>query len=174
MKRIWSTLGHYLLIGVVAAWAQETGKAGLWVIATTTEIQQQGETAGNFVARGNNSAPAANGGVPVCLTPELLENYGVILPPSLRDCKLSKIVRGAGSFKADMTCKGGYNGFGSVESTWTDPDHVLGKVRFVSRTRESDNQRELTWTQESTAVFKGSDCGGVKPRVMPSVANTAK
>jgi hypothetical protein len=91
----------------------------------------------------------------------------VILPPSLKDCELSNVSKTANSFKADMTCKGGYNGFGSVESTWSDPDHVVGKVRFVSKTRETTNARALTWTQESTAVFKSADCGQVKPRRMP-------
>ena len=174
MKRIWSTLGYYLLIGVVAAWAQETKKAGLWLIASSTKIQQVGDTPGNF-ARGSSSTPAApEGGLPVCLTQELVDNYGVMLPPSLKDCQLSKVVRTAGSFKADMTCKGGYNGFGSVESTWTDPDHVVGKIRFVSRTRDSTNGREMTWTQESSAVFKGSDCGAVRPRKMPATADNSK
>ena len=170
MKRIWRTLGYYLLIGAAAGWAQQTRKAGLWLIATSTEIQQQGETSGNFVARGNSTAPAApDGGVPVCLTQEMIDNYGVILPPSLKDCELSKVQNTADSFKADMTCKGGYNGFGSIESTWKDPDHVAGKIRFVSKSRETsdNNGRSMTWTQESTAVFKSSECGAVRPRKMP-------
>jgi hypothetical protein len=167
MKRIWSTLGYYLLIGVVAGWAQETKKAGLWLVANSTEIQQQGETSGNFVARGNKNSLAAENGLPVCLTQELVDNYGVILPPSLKDCELSKVVKTANSFKADMSCKGGYNGFGSVESTWTDADHVVGKIRFVSRTKESKEGREMMWTQESSAVFKSAECGSVKPRKVP-------
>lgn len=180
MKRIWSTLGYYLLIGVVAGWAQETKKAGLWLIASSTEIQQQGETSGNFVARGDTNSPnAADSGLPVCLTQEMVDSYGVILPPSLKDCELSKVVKTASSFKADMNCKGGYNGFGSVESKWTDPDHVVGKIRFVSRSRASQNAdaqngRELTWIQESTAVFKSSACGDVKPRKMPMSAPASK
>jgi hypothetical protein len=173
MKRIWSTLGYYLLIAAAAGWAQETKKAGLWLVATTTEIQQQGETSGNFVARGNKVSPGgAEGGLPVCLTHELIEKYGVILPPSLKDCQLSNVVQASDSFKADMSCKGGYNGVGSVESKWSDADHVTGKIRFVSRTRGTENGRSMTWTQESSAVFKGSDCGAVKPRRIPSADAT--
>ncbi len=167
-KRGWSTLGYCALIGVVAAWAQPARKSGLWMIASTTRILQPGETAGNFVARGDGSnGQASPGGLPTCLTPELIHKYGVILPPSLKDCELSNVLETTESFKADLTCKGGYNGFGSVESTWTDEDHVVGKIRFVSKTRESDNARFSTWTQESTAVFKSADCGEVKPRRIP-------
>jgi hypothetical protein len=169
MKRIWSTLGSYVLIAAVAGWAQETRKAGLWVVATTTKIQQAGETAGNFVARSSSGSPSsAEGGVPECLTQDVVDSYGVILPPSLKDCELSNVVQTASSFKADMTCKGGYNGFGSLESKWTDADHVTGKVRFVSRTKESKDGRELIWSQESSAVFKSAECGAVKPRRKPA------
>lgn len=167
-KRVWSTLGYCALIGVVAAWAQPTRKSGLWMIATSTRIQQAGETPGNFVASGNGgNGEASLTGAPTCLTPELIHKYGVILPPSLRDCELSNVLETAASFKADLTCKGGYNGFGSVETTWTDEDHVVGKIRFVSKTRETENARALTWTQNSTAVFKSADCGEVKPRRIP-------
>jgi hypothetical protein len=168
MKRMGRILGSWLLIGIAASWAQEPRKAGLWLIETSTRIQQQGEAPGNFSAQENGAKVDSTGGLPVCLTRQLVDNYGIILPPSLKDCELSNVLQTADSFKADMTCKGGYNGFGSVESKWTDPDHVVGKVRFVSRTRETTDARALTWTQESAAVFKSSDCGAVKPRRMPA------
>lgn len=168
MKSMGKILGYWLLIGVVAAWAQETRKAGLWLVTSSTHIQQPGQAPGNLsTPASSNAAAEPAGGAPVCLTREIVDNYGVILPPSLKDCDLSNVQQTAGSFKADMTCKGTYNGFGSVESTWTDPDHAVGKIRFVSKTRETTNARALTWVQESTAVFKSSDCGLVKPRRLP-------
>lgn len=167
-KRIWTTLSYWALMGVVAAWAQETRKAGLWMIATETQIQQPGEAPGNFVAhRQGDDAAVPAGGVPVCLTREMIDTYGVILPPSLKDCELSNVLQTADSFKADMTCKGAYNGVGSVESTWMDEDHVVGKVRFVSKTKGTTDVRALTWMQQATAVFKSSDCGAVRPRKIP-------
>lgn len=126
------------------------------------------------MAHGQSAEVGPEAGLPICLTRELVDHYGVILPPSLKDCDLSNVQRTASSFKADMTCKGGYNGFGSVESTWTDPDHVIGKVRFVSKTRGTDDTRALTWIQESRAVFKNSDCGEVKPRRIPADKIPAK
>ena len=175
-KAIVRMVGYCMLMGVVAAaWAQDTRKPGLWLIASSTHIQQEGETAGNFVARGETVAnPAPGTGLPVCLTKDLIDNYGVILPPSLRDCELSNVLKTAESFKADMTCKGTYKGFGSVESNWTDADHVVGKVRFVSKSNETANARAMTWTQESTAVFKSDDCGAVKPRRIPDRLASSK
>lgn len=172
MARKANVFGYWLLIGLVAigtqARAQENQKAGLWLVANSTRIQQPGEAPGN--SNGVGRSAIAGDGLPVCLTPELIDRYGVILPPSLKDCELTHVQRTDGSFKADMTCKGGYNGFGSVESTWTDPGHVIGKIHFVSKTGEATNARALAWTQESTAVFKSSDCGGVKPRKIPPAA----
>jgi hypothetical protein len=77
------------------------------------------------------------------------------------------VVQKSNSFSADMTCKGSYNGKGSIESTWTDDEHANGKIRFVAKSRQSTNQLMMTWTQESTAVFKSADCGTVKPRTIP-------
>lgn len=164
---IWISVAYCVFVGTSVCGAQETKKAGLWEISTTTRIQQQGETPGNLNARGSGADSAPASGMAVCLTRELLDTYGVILPPSLKDCDLSNVAQAADSFKADLTCKGGYNGFGSIESTWTDEEHVTGKLRFVSKTKEATNGRALTWTQESTAVFKGEDCGAVKPRKIP-------
>lgn len=165
-KRVWMTLGYWALMGMVAGWAQESHKAGLWLVVTTTRIQGQGEAPGNFA--GGANAPAEEGGVPECLTKDIVDNYGVILPPSLKSCELQNVHQTADTFKADMTCKGSYNGFGSVESTWTDPDHVVGKVRFVSRGKGTNDTRALAWTEEAKAVFKSADCGNVRPRPLPS------
>jgi hypothetical protein len=77
------------------------------------------------------------------------------------------VVQAVDNFRADMTCTGAYNGSGSVDSTWTDEDHVVGTVRFISKTLDKDNPRAMVWIQDSTAIFKSSDCGTVKPRKIP-------
>lgn len=173
-KRVWTTLGYWGLMGVVAAWAQQPHKAGLWLVASTTRIQQKDEEPGSFDLRKKDNAPSAEAGSPVCLTQEMIDDYGVILPPSLKGCELYNMVQTAESFKADMSCKGGYNGFGSVESRWTDEDHVVGRVRFVSKSGESSDARTMTWVQDASAVFKSADCGNVKPRALPAKQSPAK
>lgn len=173
-KRVWTTLGYWGLMGMVAAWAQQPHKAGLWLVAATTHIQQTADSPGNIDLRKKDNGLSADNGAPVCLTPEMIENYGVILPPSLKSCELYNVQQTADSFKADMTCKGGYNGFGSVESQWTDENHVVGRIRFVSKSGETKDARMMTWTQDASAVFKSSDCGNVKPRQVPAKQAPAK
>jgi hypothetical protein len=169
---LWMTLASCLLAASVSS--AQSPKPGLWMISTTTRIQQQGESPANFSAGNQSQSSSAPVGLPACLTQDLIDKYGVILPPSLRDCELSNVVQAADNFHADMICKGSYNGVGSVESTWTDEDHVAGKIRFVSRTGEAGKGRQMNWTQESTAVFKSSDCGNVKPRTVAAKQPPAK
>ena len=164
-NRVWITLMLCLVSGPVSSLAQSL-KPGLWIISTTTKIQQPGEAPGNFGASQAQSS-AEPAGLQACMTQEMIDKYGVVLPPSLRDCELTNVVQAADSFHADMTCKGSYNGVGSIESTWSDPDHVVGKVRFVAKTKETTNARQLAWFEDVTALFKSSDCGNVKPRKIP-------
>jgi hypothetical protein len=167
-QRGWIILSFCIFLGAVLTWAQSR-KAGLWEIASSTRVEQPGAAQGKPESSGSKdeSSPPA-GGLPVCMTQEMIDKYGIILPPSLRDCELSKVVKTADSFSADMTCKGSYNGIGRIESRWTDEDHVVGAVRFVARTKEGSGGRELRWTESATAVFKSTDCGNVKPRKMPA------
>jgi hypothetical protein len=170
MSRFWISLGYCLYAMAIVSSAQNR-KAGLWEVSSNTKIQQQGDAPGNFSANSSGSQSTAGpNGFPQCYTRELIDNYGVVLPPSLRDCELTNIVKSDNRFNADMTCKGVYNGRGSIESTWTDEDHVVGKVRFVAKTKESTNALAMHWTQEVSAVFKNSDCGNIRPRKIPTAA----
>ncbi len=170
---LWMTLAFCLLAASVSS-AQQSPQAGLWLISTTTRIQQAGDSPANFSGGHPAQSSSEPVGLPACISQELIDKYGVILPPSLRDCELSNVVQAADNFHADMTCKGSYNGVGSIESTWTDENHVTGKVRFVSRTGEAGKGRQMTWSQESTAVFKSPDCGNVKPRKIAAKQPPAK
>jgi hypothetical protein len=69
---------------------------------------------------------------------------------------------------ASMVCTGQVNGTGTVESDWTIPDHAKGKVHFVGTMQMGQNSRPIEWTSESTSVYKGPDCGSVKPLPMPA------
>jgi hypothetical protein len=157
----------YCLFAIAIACSAQQRKTGLWEVSSTTRFQQQSNAPGNLDANSASSeSSAAPSGLNQCYTRELIDNYGIALPPSLRDCQLSNVSKNGATFNADMTCKGTYNGRGSIQSTWTDENHVTGKVRFVSKTK-STNAMALRWTQEVSAVFENSDCGQVKPRRIP-------
>jgi Protein of unknown function (DUF3617) len=163
--RVSIILTYCLFLGEVSTWAQ-TRKAGLWQVASTTRIQQAGQAPGNFAGSANDQS-APTGGLPVCLTQQMIDTYGVALPPSLKDCELSNVVSALDDFRADITCKGAFTGRGSIETTWRDDDHVVGKVRFVAKSGQGTTGRTMSWIQETTGVFKSPDCGTVQPRKMP-------
>jgi hypothetical protein len=158
------------LLAVVPFSGAQSRKAGLWEITTKTAILQPGNRVGTTINNGSDTQAQSTepAGLPVCLTQAQIDKYGVILPPSLHDCELSNVVQKPDGISADMTCKGTYNGKGSIESTWTDDDHASGKIRFVAKTRDTSRPMSITWTQEAIAVFKSTDCGNVKPRPTPS------
>lgn len=165
--RVWLMLGCFLFAANFAA--AQTRKAGLWEVTTTTTLQQPGERAGMFAAVNPNASPSTNAEpLPMCLTQTLIDTYGIALPPSLKDCQISNIVKKAARVTADMTCKGRFNGKGSIESTWTDEEHGTGTVHFIGKIKEGTNYLTMGWTQSVTAVFKSADCGGVKPRTVPA------
>jgi hypothetical protein len=170
-KRDWIILSYFFLAATVFISAQ-TRKAGLWDVTSTTTIQQRTNspgTSGTDASPAQSSAPPAP--IPMCLTQSMIDKYGVFLPPSLRDCELSHVVQKPNSFLADLSCKGSYNGTGSIETTWADDEHAVGKIHFVSKTKNSANAISLRWTQDGTAVFKSADCGTIRPRAVPAAKN---
>ena len=60
------------------------------------------------------------------------------------------------------------SGSGTWESTWTVPDHAKGKVHFTGTLTMGPNTKPIECTTESESVYKGPDCGSVKPIVIPS------
>jgi hypothetical protein len=167
--RSWIVLGCSLFAVATLAAAQN-GKPGLWEVASATTFQKSSGGVGMFNGTQSGNATAASPqGLPVCLTQELIDKYGVILPPSLKDCELSNVVKKPNSMTSDMTCSGRTNGKGSIESTWSDENHVKGKIHFVGKVKAGpSNSLSMAWTEDSTAVFKSADCGSLKPRKIPA------
>jgi hypothetical protein len=55
------------------------------------------------------------------------------------------------------------SGKASMESSWTDDEHATGKVHFVGSMQVGPNSKPIEWTTASSSVYKGIDCGTVKP-----------
>jgi hypothetical protein len=60
------------------------------------------------------------------------------------------------------------SGHGDLESSWTDGNVAKGKVHFVGTMQAGPNSMPVEWTVVSTSVYKGPDCGSVKPMPMPA------
>jgi len=163
--RLWITLTVCLFATVISGWAQNK-KPGLWQTTTVQTWQQSPFPPG--MATGPNSPMGAPHTSLVCLTQAQLDKYGTFAPESKSGgCTVSNIVKRSNGMSADWICTGAMSGKGSVESTWYDDGHSKAKVHFVGTLQAGESPRPVEFTSESTSIYKGPDCGSVKPFVMP-------
>jgi hypothetical protein len=151
------------------AWAQAVRKPGLWEMTTATTFQQSPMPQGVKLPPGAQS-PFGGGTTTtqVCLTQAMIDKYGAPMPQTHNNgCQITNIILKATSMTADLVCSGKTNGAGTIESSWADRDRAKGKVHFTGTVQAGPNIRPIEWTTESTSIFKGADCGDVKPVPMP-------
>jgi len=168
--RVWIALGCCLCVLAGFAWAQSTRKPGLWEMTSNMTWQQSPMPAGMNMPPGANSP---FGGGPhttqVCLTQAMIDKYGAPMPQSRNnECQISNVVMKPNSMTADWVCTGRMAGKGTLESSWTDPDHAKGKVHFVGTMQMGPNSKTVEYTIETSSDYKGADCGSVKPLPMPN------
>jgi hypothetical protein len=102
----------------------------------------------------------------VCLTQAMIDKYGAPVSQN-RDCQITNVVMKPTGMTAEMVCTGKMSGHGEMESSWTDGNVAQGKVHFVGTMGAGPNSVPVEWTVASTSVYKGPDCGSVKPMPMP-------
>ena len=162
---VWITLSCCLFALAIVALAQAVRKPGLWEMTSTMTYQQSpfppGMPASAIAAM---SAPRTT---QVCLTQAMIDKYGAPMPQSRNNqCQVSNVSMKANGMSADWVCTGMMAGKGTVESSWTDPDHAIGKVHFTGTMQMGPNSRPVEYTIETSSVYKGADCGSVKPAQM--------
>lgn len=100
----------------------------------------------------------------VCLTQEMIDKYGAIVPENLtRACQLVNVVKKPGGMTADMVCSGPIVGKGTLEINWSDSEHAKGNLHFSGKIRPGQDEIKIEWSAASSSVYKGPDCGTVKP-----------
>ncbi len=162
------TLMCFVFSAAIAG-AQSRQKPGLWEMTSTMTWQQSPMPPGMSMPAGGSS-PFAGGAhtSQVCLTQESIDKYGAAPPQSRNNqCQLTNIVKNANSMTGDWVCSGTMAGKGTVEASWTDPDHSTSKVHFLGSMEMGPNSTPVEYTIETSSVFKGADCGSVKPIPMP-------
>jgi hypothetical protein len=136
----------------------QTRKAGLWELTTTTTWQQ---------SPSGNAAP--NAGAPhtaqFCVTQQYFDKYAAILP-AINGCRVTSLVKKANGMTGEMACTGAMSGKMTLESSGSDSEHATGKVHFTGSMQVGTNSKPVEWTSSSSAIYKGSDCGAVKPLPM--------
>ena len=162
IPRRWMLFAWLACAGSVATWAG-TRQAGLWELTTTTTWQKSPSIPGS-------DGEQLQGGThtrQVCLTQEMIDKYAALLPQSRGHCALANKVVNPGTITADYVCNGIMSGKGDLVSKWSDSEHSKSSVHFVGTFRVGAGEQPVEWTTESTAVFKGQDCGAVKPPSLP-------
>ena len=104
----------------------------------------------------------------VCVTQEMIDKYGGPIPETRGSCQVSNVAMKPNQMTADLVCTGQMNGKATIVSTWEDGEHAVTNVHFTGEMAMGPTTKPVEWTQKSTSVFKGADCGSVKPPPMPS------
>jgi hypothetical protein len=142
--------------------AQSMQKPGLWEMTSTMSWQKSPMPGGMTMPGGGPHTTQ------VCLTKEMIDKYGTPPPQSRNNqCQMSNIVKKANGMSGDWICSGPMAGKGTVEASFTDPDHSRSKVHFLGSMQAGPNTMPVEYTIESTSVFKGTDCGSIKPMTIP-------
>lgn len=158
-KRYWIALvGCFLAVAII--WAQANRKPGLWQMTSTMTWQQSPMPAGMTMPGGGPQTSQ------VCVTQAMIDKYGAPTPQS-HDCQTENVVMKSNSMSADWICTGRMPGKGTVESSWTDADHARTKVHFLGSMPIGPNSKTLEYSMDVVSVYKGADCGSVKPLPMP-------
>jgi|SRR5271157_4505185 len=165
--RVWITLGCCLFAVAAFAQAQTTRKPGLWEMTTSMTFQQSPMPPGMQAPAGS---PFAGGPhtMQVCLTQAMIDKYGGPMSQPRGDCQVTDVVMKPDGMTANLVCTGRTNGTGTVETSWTEPDHTRSKVHFTGTLQMGPNSRPIEWTSESVSVYKGPDCGSVQPVQIPA------
>lgn len=133
-------------------------KAGLYEVTSTMTWQQSPFPSGMGPMSGPHTTQ-------ICVTQEQIDKYGTTPPEMHGECKVENIVKKPNGMTAEMVCSGHVTGKGDILATWTDADSSTSKVHFTGTMQMGPNSQPFEWTVESTSVFKGADCGSVKPIV---------
>lgn len=156
-------LGCLLFAGTIPSSAA-TRKAGLWEMTTTTTWQRSPSIPGSS----NDTLKGGTHTSQVCLTQEMIDQYGALLPQSRGQCSIANKVLLPGTITADWVCTGTMSGKGALESKWADTEHATGTVHFIGTFLVGSEAQPIEWTTDSTATFKGPSCGGIKPPNLPA------
>ena len=169
--RVCIALGCCLI--ALAAKAQSKQKPGLW--ETTSTMTMAGMPQMPQMPQlppGVQLPPGGGMGGPhttqVCITQAMIDKYGgPYSNPQRGDCQTTNISIKPDGMSATVACTGQMTATGTVESTWTDPNTTHTKMHMTGTMQMGPNSRPIDMTMQSTSVYKGPDCGSVKPLPIP-------
>jgi hypothetical protein len=138
-------------VAMLAAGAQDR-KPGLYELTlNTTTVSPNPSVSGTRVTQ-------------VCLTQEMIDKYGAIVPQNLSNiCQIVNVVKKSGGMTADISCAGTLSGKGTLEVNWTDSEHTKGKINFSGSMHPGDKEIKIEWSAVTSSAYKAPDCSALKP-----------
>jgi hypothetical protein len=151
--RFWLILGCCII--ALAAQAQAQGrKPGLWDV--TSQMSMSGGPANMPQMPPRTSQ--------VCVTQAMIDKYGgPYSNPPQSQCQVTNMSMTATGMSADLTCSGRTSMTGTVRTTFVDANTTKTTVQMSM----AMGSNTMNMTMESTATYKGPDCGSVQPLALP-------
>ncbi len=163
--RLWVPVGC-LAASALLLFAQADRKPGLYEMTSNMSWQQ------SPMPQGMQMPPNSPfGGGPhtsqVCVTQQMIDRYGGPMPQSRGECQMKNMTKSATGMTADYVCTGHMSGSGKMEASWTPNGESHSKVHFTGTMQMGQRSAPVEWTIDTTSVYKGADCGSVKPIALP-------
>ena len=150
--RIWVVVSCCLV--AMAASAQGQRKAGLWEV--TSSMSMSGMP--NMPQMGSRTQQ-------VCVTQAMIDKYGgPYSNPQNAQCQVTDVSLSTTGMSAKLSCTGRMTMSGTVQATFVDANTTK---TIVQMNMTMGNGQQMDMTMQSTATFKGADCGSVQPLAMP-------
>jgi Protein of unknown function (DUF3617) len=152
--QVWVTLG-VCMIGLAAQAQSPSRKPGLWEV--TTQMTMSGGPSNM------PSMPART--TQVCVTQAMIDKFGgpTSTPPQ-GQCQMTNVSLTATGMTASLSCTGRTNMTGTVQSTFVDANTSKTTINMTMQM----GANSMNMSMQSTATYKGADCGSVQPMVMPA------
>lgn len=151
--RFWLFLG--CCIATLVAQAQgQSRKPGLWEVSTQMSMSGGSMNMPQMPPRTSQ----------VCVTQAMIDKYGgPYSNPQQGQCQISDLSVTATGMTATLTCSGQMNMNGTVQATFVDANTTKTTVQMSMQM----GANTMNMTMASTAIYKGPDCGSVKPLALP-------
>ena len=105
----------------------------------------------------------------VCVTQAMIDKYGgPYSNPPRGDCQVTNVSLKSNGMTANIACTGQMTAAGTVEATFTDANSTQTKVHLTGTMQMGPNPRPVDITMQSNSIYKGPDCGSVKPLALPA------
>ena len=151
--RNWTIIACCLF--ALAPLAQGQRKAGLWEITSSMSMS-------GMPAMPNMGSQTQQ----VCVTQAMIDKYGgPYTNPQSAQCQVTNVSLTESGMTANLTCSGRTNMTGTIQTTFVDANTTKTTMNL---SMAMPTGQAMTMTMNSTSVYKGADCGSVKPLPMPS------